>query len=131
MARGKWIVRVAMAVALAWTAWGLGVMVTSGADVAVSLRPTGQTVQEVVRPPAGGSVVRIRLSSDRTTPIGSVVVADRQVTFAGRTTATIQARHTILSDAIHLSVVPQAHVAIIVYLPQSGDVAAALETAQD
>ncbi|HVV18651.1 MAG TPA: hypothetical protein VHF06_04400 [Pseudonocardiaceae bacterium] len=131
MARGKWIVRVAMAVALAWTAWGLAVMVTSGADVAVSLHPTGQTVQEVVRPPAGGSVVRIRLSSDRTIPVGSVVVADRQVTFGGRTTTTIQAGHTILSDAIRLSVGPQGHVAIVVYLPRSGDVEATLETAKD
>jgi hypothetical protein len=131
MTRGSWVVRAAMAVALAWTVWGMTVMVSQPSDIAVSLHPSGQSLQQVVRPAADGSAVRVRLSSVRTVRIGSVLVADgdadRTVTFAGRDTTTIQAGQAIVSDTIPLPVDTQSKVTISVYLPQAGDVTVTLD----
>jgi hypothetical protein len=84
MARGTWVVRVALFIAVAGTVWGMTVMVSAASGIDVTLLPadtpwTGtwaavapqaggttferQTLREIVHTSMGGSLARVRLSN--------------------------------------------------------------------
>src|SRR5262244_3173256 len=93
-----------------------------------------QTLRLIVHVSAGGSKVRIKISNtygDQPLLIGAAHIArrataaeinpasDRAVSFQGRSTVTIPARSTAVSDPVELEVPALSDVAISLFLPES------------
>jgi len=82
---------------------------------------SNQTVRETVHVSAGGTMVRVRLSNAYgKTPvqIGSVHIADKAVTFDGKTSVTIPADALVLSDPVAFDLAPNSDLAVSIYLPK-------------
>ena len=93
-----------------------------------------QTLREIIHPEAGGSRARVRLSNtfgDRPLTIGSAKVARRStgpavdagsvhgLTFGGQQGITVPVGAEVLSDPVDMRVVPDADLAVDIYLPQN------------
>jgi len=125
------VMRQALAASENWTAtWGTA---PAGPPPAASaLAFNNQTLRLIAHTSIGGNRLRIRLSNEfgstplqigaawvGVTSVYATVVAgsNRQLTFGGRTGATIAAGAPLLSDPIDLAVPAQSDLAISLYLP--------------
>jgi len=87
---------------------------------------SNQTVREIVHVSAGGSMIRVRLSNAYgKTPvlIGSVHIADKAVTFDGKTSVMIPADALVLSDPVAFDLAPNSDVAVSLYIPKPTEAA--------
>jgi lysophospholipase L1-like esterase len=125
--------RQALAASESWTAtWGAAPAGPPPAASALSF--SNQTLRLIVHTSIGGNRLRVRLSNEFgktplqigaawvgvTSSYASVVAgSNRQLTFAGRTSATIAAGAPLLSDPVDLAVSANADLAISLYLPGS------------
>lgn len=93
-----------------------------------------QTLREIIHPEAGGSRARVRLSNtfgDRPLVVGSAKLARRSagpvvdadsvhgLTFGGQQGITVPVGAEVLSDPVDMRVVPDADLAVDIYLPQN------------
>lgn len=116
------------------TSWYASPQAAWGADfplpTAVPAMLERQTIRETARISVGGTRVRIVLSNrygDRPLDIGEARVARagdmagsaREVTFAGKRTATIPAGAPLISDPVDMRVGALEKLAVSVYLPQA------------